>query len=416
MNLAAPCGFCRGSPPVPILRFFGALRTGWRNYFPRRVFDRDVGFTGIPTILTPQELMDKAFARAARIEKPDRDRRHRVRKTTVGQLEAVRNILNDALGRYTRRFPSLDQLTPYHKELIDLLIGSDEYRLALGRVEQGRKNLVQFINREMASISGELEIQVLMDTKRKTYGRVSSQLRGLQEPLRDLAHFREILRRLPTVAPDLFTVVVAGYPNVGKSSLITALTDAEPEVASYPFTTKEAHVGHMIIEDEERERWAPSGQKGRWREHLMRVQVIDTPGLLDRPAARRNPIEQQAALALRHLADIVLFLRDPTGHCGYPVEDQEGLLAEVRELVPDAPLFLVETKIDLNAELPVPDEVHPDADDEEEGKDPGLLRVSTVTGAGMERLRGLLLKEAMRPRQEADLEAYLRGESGPGTT
>ncbi len=369
-----------------------------------------MGFTGIPTILTPQELMDKAFARAARIEKPDRDKRHRVRKTTVAQLEGVRNILNDALGRYTRRFPSLDQLTPYHKELIDLLIGSDSYRLALGRVEQGRKNLVQFINREMAGISGELDIPLVMDTKRRTYGRISSQLRGLQEPLGDLAHFREILRRLPTVAPDLFTVVVAGYPNVGKSSLITSLTDAEPEVASYPFTTKEAHVGHMVVEDAERDRLELEGRRGRWREHQMRVQIIDTPGLLDRPAARRNPIEQQAALALRHLADIVVFLRDSTGHCGYPVEDQQGLLSEVRELVPDAPLFLVESKVDLSGA-----QAQADAAADEAGKLPDLLRVSTVSGVGLERLRDLILQEALRPRQEADLESYLRGESEPGT-
>lgn len=355
-----------------------------------------MAFTGIPTILRPQELLDKAFSRASRIEKPDRDRRYRQRKTTQARLEAVRNIINDALERYVRRFPSLDQVEPYHKELIDLLIGEDRYRLALGRVEQGRKNLVQFMNREMNEASTELDVPVLLQTQRRAYGRVSSQLKSLEEPLEELARFREIMRRLPTVTPGLFTVVIAGYPNVGKSSLIRALTDAEPEIASYPFTTKAAHVGHMGLRPEE--------EKGRrWRDRRLKMQVIDTPGLLDRPAAERNPIEQQAALALRHLADLVLYLRDPTGHCGYPVEDQERLLEEVRRVVPDAPLVLVETKSDLTQGTPA-------------SHDDDLLRISTVTGDGVERLRTLILEEATRPRQSEGLESYLRGDDAPASS
>lgn len=361
--------------------------------FPLPGVGNGVAFTGIPTILDPQELMDKAFSRASRIEKPDRDRRHRQRKTTQARLEAVRNIINDALERYVRRFPSLDQISPYHRELIDLLIGEDRYRLALGRVEQGRKNLVRFMNREMNQISGELDIPVLLETQRRAYGRVSSQLKNLGEPLSELARFRETMRRLPTVAPGLYTVVIAGYPNVGKSSLIQALTDAEPEVASYPFTTKQAHVGHMVVKDDEVE-----GR--RWRDRRLRIQIIDTPGLLDRPEAQRNPIEQQAALALRHLADLVLFLRDPTGHCGYPLEDQQGLLEEVKRAVPDAPLLIMETKADLETSTPpAPDTV---------------LRISTKDGEGLARLRAMVIGEATRPRQEKGLEAYLRGEDTPG--
>jgi nucleolar GTP-binding protein len=351
-----------------------------------------VAFESIPTIMRPQELVDKAFSKASKIEKPDRDRRHRQRKTTLARLEAVRNILNDSLGRYVRRFPSLDQLEPYHRELIRLLIGEDRYRLALGRVEQGRKSIVQLLNREMNEIGGELDVPVLLETQRRAYGRTASKVAALQEALSELERFRETLRRLPAVAPGLFTVVIAGYPNVGKSSLIQALTDAEPEVASYPFTTKQAHVGHMELTEEEK-------QGKRWRDRRLRVQIIDTPGLLDRPEEDRNAIEQQAALALRHLADMVLFLRDPTGHCGYPVEEQERLLEEVKRVVPDAPLFVVETKADLE---PSPGK-----------REDAVFRISTVSGDGVSSLRAFIVEEAAKPRQTGDLEAYLRGEEGP---
>ena len=52
--------------------------------------------------------------------------------------------------------------------------------------------------------------------------------------------------------------VIVGAPNAGKSRLLTRLTRATPEVAAYPFTTREPHAGMMDWED-------------------VRVQLIDTP-------------------------------------------------------------------------------------------------------------------------------------------
>jgi uncharacterized protein len=53
-------------------------------------------------------------------------------------------------------------------------------------------------------------------------------------------------------------VIVVGAPNAGKSRLLTRLTRATPEVAAYPFTTREPHAGMMEWED-------------------VRVQLVDTP-------------------------------------------------------------------------------------------------------------------------------------------
>src|SRR4051812_48657797 len=52
--------------------------------------------------------------------------------------------------------------------------------------------------------------------------------------------------------------VVVGGPNSGKSRLLTRLTRATPEVAPYPFTTREPHAGMMDYED-------------------VKVQLVDTP-------------------------------------------------------------------------------------------------------------------------------------------
>src|SRR5918911_419367 len=53
-------------------------------------------------------------------------------------------------------------------------------------------------------------------------------------------------------------VILVGPPNSGKSRILTRLTRATPEVAPYPFTTREPHAGMMDWED-------------------VRVQLIDTP-------------------------------------------------------------------------------------------------------------------------------------------
>lgn len=79
-------------------------------------------------------------------------------------------------------------------------------------------------------------------------------------------------------------VVLLGGPNAGKSSLLKALTRAQPEVAPYPFTTREPQPGMMPVED-------------------VLVQLIDTPpitpDLLD-------PTTQ----ALIRGADLTLLLAD----------------------------------------------------------------------------------------------------------
>jgi len=55
---------------------------------------------------------------------------------------------------------------------------------------------------------------------------------------------------------------------------------------------------------------------------LLRVQVIDTPGILDHPLEDRNTIEMQAITALAHLRAAVLYFMDVSEHCGNTIEQQ----------------------------------------------------------------------------------------------
>jgi len=139
------------------------------------------------------------------------------------------------------------------------------------------------------------------------------------------------LRTFPDIE-DIPTVVIAGYPNVGKSSLIRQLSTAKPEIAQYPFTTKQIYVGHI-------EKTVHYEKK--------KYQIIDTPGLLDRPLSERNNIEKQAIAALRHLADLIVFIFDPSGTSGYQMNEQILMLDNIKKLFSDVPFIIVENKLDI---------------------------------------------------------------------
>jgi len=130
-----------------------------------------------------------------------------------------------------------------------------------------------------------------------------------------------MLRKFPEIE-DLPTLVVCGYPNVGKSTFVKNLTGSDVKIADYPFTTQNILVGHANIK-------------------YQRYQIIDSPGLLDRAMEKRNKIEMEAVLAIKELADAVLFLVDP----GQDVASQVSLLREVSSSF-DAPVFVAVNKED----------------------------------------------------------------------
>ena len=58
-------------------------------------------------------------------------------------------------------------------------------------------------------------------------------------------------------------------------------------------------------------------------------------------------MERQAIAALAHLADLVVFLLDPSETCGYDLPAQLRLLDEVRTRFPEVPILVVENKCDI---------------------------------------------------------------------
>ncbi len=125
-------------------------------------------------------------------------------------------------------------------------------------------------------------------------------------------------------------VGLVGYPNAGKSTLLTAISKARPKIAPYPFTTLTPQIGIVEYDD--------------W----FRLTVCDVPGLID--GAHQNVGLGHAFLRHIRRCRVLVFLLDMAGTDGrHPWDDYQGLLKELELYDPallDKPRLVVANKMD----------------------------------------------------------------------
>jgi len=290
-----------------------------------------MSFEELPTTPRAEELLDTAFSRATRAGRA---------KTGVdaqrSMLRTATNVLHDNLVHVVRSWPDLEALGTADRELAGAVLrrtydadgdrgqGVNALRQHLGAVSWAAET-VKDVGREYEGrLAGDPE--TARKHRKQAFARLADIVEDVAADLVAVAEAREALGALPDIRADDPAIVVAGYPNVGKSSFVNHVTAAHNETASYPFTTTGVHLGHVE------------------RDHIT-YQLVDTPGLLDRPAADRNDVEQQAVTALTHVADGIVFLVDASEACGYPLADQLALRDEVADRF-DVPMVTVCNKAD----------------------------------------------------------------------
>ena len=313
----------------------------------------------IPTVLKTDEILDKAFRKASKqsdtVEDPDKY--HRVRKQMNKMVQSAASVIDTTLIAYVERWPSLNALSEFDQALVDAAVGNDNYRKSLGAIQWGAERVRSIAADTQRKILRLRDIDGFHQARRSAYGRFSSIIEQISPEIEWLGEARDILRKLPSIDPNEPCIVVAGSPNVGKSALITSLSSGEPEVAAYPFTTKQLHLGHFM-------------------HRRRKYQMVDTPGLLDRPMVERNNIEMQAIAALENVGDVLLFLIDPTSEATTSMEEQMNLLEEVSGLMSEREILVVHSKSDLHISTEIEDKI----------------AISSITGEGMEHLRERLVE------------------------
>ncbi|NEU58909.1 NOG1 family protein [Halorussus sp. MSC15.2] len=282
-------------------------------------------FENLPTTPTSEELIDKAFSRAARAG--------RAKNGTEAQqsmLQTASNILSDNMQNVAAEWPDFDEIDPFYYELADAIVNVDELRQSLSEIQWASRKTHDIGREYQGKLTGDADAD--RKIRKQGFARLADIVEEVEDDLLRVGQAHQDLRRLPEIDPSEPTIVVAGYPNVGKSSFVNAVTNARNEIAEYPFTTKGVRVGHFE------------------RDHI-RYQIVDTPGLLDRPEDERNDIENQAVSALTHLADAIVFVVDASGYCGYPLDAQLELRDALAERFGDVPVLTVCNKSDLSTDV-----------------------------------------------------------------
>ena len=183
----------------------------------------------------------------------------------------------------------------------------------------------------------------------------------------------------------LADVGLVGYPNVGKSTLISRISAARPKIADYPFTTLEPNLGVVLITDKKK------------KEEISFV-VADIPGLIEGAHTGAGLGTQ----FLRHIerTRLLVHLVDVSDASGRPdvVKDVQVILSELKNFgasLEKKPALMVASKIDV---------ANPDKLKKLKAwcarKKLKLYPISAVTGEGIDKLKFAMADEVERLRRE----------------
>lgn len=185
----------------------------------------------------------------------------------------------------------------------------------------------------------------------------------------------------------LADVGLVGYPNVGKSTLISRISSARPKIADYPFTTLQPNLGVVVVGDPPNE---------------ISFVVADIPGLIEGAHTGAGLGTQflrhiERTRLLVHLVDV----SDASGRSD-PVKDFEVITSELASFgagLETKPLILVASKCDVAnktklAKLKRYAKMH----------DLAVLPISAVTGEGIDKLKFAMAAKVEEVRRQPSEE------------
>lgn len=285
----------------------------------------------IPTVAPANDLLDIVLNRTQR-KTPTVIRPGfaitRIRAFYMRKVKFTAEGFEEKFEELIKGFPNINDVHPFHRDLMDTLYEKNHYKVSLAAVSRA-KTLIEQVSRDYVRLLkfGQSLFQC-KQLKRAALGRMATIVKKLKDPLVYLEQVRQHLGRLPSIDPNTRTLLICGYPNVGKSSFLRCITKADVEVQPYAFTTKSLYVGHFDYK-------------------YLRFQAIDTPGILDRPTEEMNNIEMQSIYAIAHLRSCVLYFMDLSEQCGFTIEAQAKLFHSIKPLFANKSVMVVINKTDI---------------------------------------------------------------------
>jgi len=287
-----------------------------------------MSFQSIEPVEKPDFYIDQAFGEATKAasmlkgKKLKLVRHEIIKKVELTKIGTINRSIIARIGSLTQSFPSTDQLTPFYSELLRNVLDVSVLKRSLATLNWITKKSNDLTDKYVRLINNTKQPEKMLQYRREYYGRISS-LFSKTKPVFDYLHeARKVFRSFPVVK-DIPTITICGFPNIGKTTLLTKLTTADPKIAAYPFTTKTLNMGYTTI-------------------NQKKVQFVDTPGTLNR-FDNMNYIEQQAYLVAKHCADVIVYIFDLSEP--YSLVDQKKLLKRFQEFQKPVLIYLSKTDI-----------------------------------------------------------------------
>ena len=221
-------------------------------------------FKKIAVVPTSKDFTDVVLSKTQR-KTPTVIHRHfkisRIRSFYMRKVKFTQSNFNEKLTTILGEFPKLEDVHPFYADLMNVLYDKDHYKLALGQLNTARHLIDNVAKDYVRLLKYGDSLYRCKQLKRAALGRMATIMKRQTQSLAYLEQVRQHLSRLPSIDPNTRTIIICGFPNVGKSSFINKITRADVEVQPYAFTTKSLFVGHTDYK-------------------YLRWQIVDTPGIL----------------------------------------------------------------------------------------------------------------------------------------
>ncbi len=283
----------------------------------------------LPPVETYQELLDNAFLHAKKkvrfdfVKTRSNEDYKAQKEIDIKRIEVITDTICRKIDDIINSFKGIskEDLTEFELRILECLIDVDKFKKALYQIGLSKKFLIENKREALRVIKRSRSLRETKSLSKRAYSKIAGIMKRAKKPFEVIEQSRKAIRVFPPVDDSLFTVCVAGFPNVGKSTLVKKITGSNVKVADYAFTTKGLLIGYI--------------------EHRFQsIQIIDTPGTLNR-LNRMNLIEKQAEIVISMLPRLIVFVFDPTAL----IEEQLRLLEKTMLL--EKPLVVYISKTDI---------------------------------------------------------------------